>query len=189
MRRQFRPAALNHLWVADLTYIATDEGWLYLAVVLDAGSRRVVGWAMADHLRTELVLAALEMALRARRPAPGLVHHSDHGGQYASAAFGRRLREAELLASMGSVGDSFDNAVAERFFATLKGELIDRRPWPTRAAPRAPSSSTWKRGTTGGAATPPSATSARPPTNLPAAAMVMLLSRSAAVSAEAEQAQ
>ena len=136
VRRQFRPAALNRLWVADLTYVATGEGWLYLAVVLDAGSRRVVGWAMADHLRTELVLAALEMALRARRAAPGLVHHSDHGGQYASSAFGRRLREAGLLASMGSVGDSFDNAVAESFFATLKGELVDRRPWPTRAAAR-----------------------------------------------------
>jgi len=105
-------------------------------VVLDAFSRRVVGWAMADHLRTELVLAALDMAVEARRPTPGAVHHSDHGGQYASLAFGERLREARLVASMGTVGDSYDNAVAESFFATLKGELIDRRPWPTRAAAR-----------------------------------------------------
>ena len=136
VRRQFRPVAPDRLWVADITYVATWEGWLYLAVVLDACSRRVVGWAMADHLRTELVLAALEMALQRRRPKAGLVHHSDHGCQYASAAFGRRLREGGLLASMGSVGDSFDNAVAESFFATLKGELVDRYPWPTRAAAR-----------------------------------------------------
>jgi len=136
VRRQFRPVAPDRLWVADITYVATWEGWLYLAVVLDACSRRVVGWAMAEHLRTELVLTALEMALRRRRPPAGLVHHSDHGSQYASVAFSRRLREAGLLASMGSVGDSFDNAVAESFFATLKGELVHRRPWPTRAAAR-----------------------------------------------------
>ncbi len=108
VRRQFRPAAPDRLWVADITYVATWEGWLYLAVVVDASSRRVVGWAMAEHLRTELVLAALEMALQRRRPRAGLVHHSDHGCQYASGAFGRRLREAGLLASMGSVGDSYD---------------------------------------------------------------------------------
>jgi putative transposase len=136
VQRAFRPAAPNRLWVADITYVATWEGWLYLAVVLDAFSRRVVGWAMVDHLRTELVLGALNMALRRRRPAPGLVHHSDHGVQYAALAFGRRLREAGLLASMGSVGDSYDNAVAESFFATLKAELVDRRPWPSRARAR-----------------------------------------------------
>ena len=111
--------------MADSTSVATGEGWLDLAVGVDASSRRVVGWAMAEPLRTELVLAALEMALQRRRPTAGLVHHSDHGCQYASGAVGRRLREAGLLASMGSVGDPFDNAVAESFFATLKGELVD----------------------------------------------------------------
>jgi putative transposase len=136
VRRAFRPAAPNRLWVADLTYVATWEGWVYLAVVLDAFSRKVVGWAMAEHLRTEVVLAALNMALRTRRPAPGLVHHSDRGSQYAALAFGHRLQETGLVASMGAVGDSYDNAVAESFFATLKGELVDRQPWPRRAAAR-----------------------------------------------------
>jgi transposase InsO family protein len=136
VRRPFRPAAPDRLWGADSTSVATWEGWLYLAVVVEASSRRVVGWAMAEHLRTELVLAALEMALQRRRPTAGLVHHRDHGCQYASGAVGRRLQEAGLRASMGSVGDSFDNAVAESFFATLTGELVDRAPWPTRAAAR-----------------------------------------------------
>jgi putative transposase len=136
VERAFRPAAPDRLWVADITYVPTGEGWLYLAVVLDAYSRKVVGWAMADHLRTELVLAATAMAVGARRPAPGLVHHSDHGCQYTSLAFGRRCAAAGIARSMGSVGDCFDNAVAESFFATLKAELVDRRPWPTRAAVR-----------------------------------------------------
>jgi putative transposase len=139
VQRAFDPLAPNRLWLADITYVPTEEGWLYLAAVLDAFSRRVVGWAMADHLRTELVLAALDLALRRRRPAAGLVHHSDRGCQYTSLAFGRRLAESGLLPSMSRAGNCFDNAVAESFFATLKRELVerpDRAPWPTRAAAR-----------------------------------------------------
>jgi putative transposase len=114
----------------------TDEGWLYLAVVLDCFSRRIVGWSMAEHLRTELVLDALDMAIAQRHPGAGLVHHSDHGCQYTSLAFGRRLRAAGLVASMGTVGDALDNAVAESFFATLECELLDRYDWPSRQALR-----------------------------------------------------
>jgi putative transposase len=136
VERDFKPTGPNRLWVADITQQRTGEGWLYLAVVLDAFSRRVVGWSMADHLRTELVLDALDMAISQRQPAPGLVCHSDHGCQYTSFAFGHRLREAELVASMGTVGDALDNAVAESFFATLECELLDRYPWPTRAGLR-----------------------------------------------------
>lgn len=132
VKRDFTPVAPDRLYVADITYVRTWEGWLYLAVVLDAFSRRVVGWAMADHLRTELVLEALGMALWQRRPAPGVVHHSDHGCQYTSLAFGRELRDRGLVPSMGSVADAYDNAVAESFFATLKCELLYRRPWPRR---------------------------------------------------------
>jgi len=132
VKRNFAPPAPDRLYVADITYVRTWEGWLYLAVVLDAFSRRVVGWAMADHLRTELVLEALGMAVWQRRPAPGVVFHSDHGCQYTSLAFGRELRHSGLVASMGSVADAFDNAVAESFFATLKCELLYRRPWPRR---------------------------------------------------------
>ena len=124
--RAFTPPAPDRLWLADITYLPTWEGFLYLAVVLDAFSRRVVGWSMADHLRAELVLDALDMALSHRRPAPGLVHHSDHGSQYTSLAFGRRCREAGIAISMGSVGDCYDNALAESFFATLECELVDR---------------------------------------------------------------
>jgi putative transposase len=114
----------------------TGEGWLYLAVILDSFSRRVVGWSMAEHLRTELVLDALDMAISQRRPAPGLIHHTDHGCQYTSFAFGRRLAASELVASMGTVGDALDNAVAESFFATLECELLDRHAWPTKAGLR-----------------------------------------------------
>jgi putative transposase len=137
--RAFAPAAIgaiNRVWLADISYVPTGEGWLYLAVVLDAYSRKVVGWAMADHLRTELVADALAMAVRARRPAPGLIHHSDHGCQYTSLAFGQQLRAAGIVPSMGSVGDCYDNAVVESFFSTLKVELLGRRPWPTRVAAR-----------------------------------------------------
>jgi putative transposase len=109
------------------TYLPTWHGFLYLAAIIDAWSRCVVGWSMATHLKTELVLDALEMALWNRRPAPGLIHHSDHGCQYASLAFGRRCREAGIAASMGTVGDCFDNAMCESFFASLECELIDRR--------------------------------------------------------------
>ena len=132
VKRDFTPVAPDRLYVADITYVRTWEGWLYLAVVLDAFSRRVVGWAMADHLRTELVLEALGMALWQRCPAPGAVFHSDHGCQYTSLAFGRELRHSGLVPSMGSVADAYDNAVAESFFATLKCELLYRRPWPRR---------------------------------------------------------
>lgn len=130
--RQFRPAAPNVLWVADITYLRTWEGWLYLAAVQDAFSRRIVGWAMADHMRSELVVDALQMALARRKPGPGLVHHSDQGSQFVSLAFGQRARDAGIAVSMGSRGDCYDNAVAESFFATLKKELVHRRSWPTR---------------------------------------------------------
>ncbi len=130
--RNFTAAAPDRLWVADITYLRTWEGFLHLAVVIDACTRRVVGWAMADHLRTELVLDAVGMALFARRPAPGLVHHSDQGSQYTSYELGKTLRTSGLLASMGRVGSAFGNAMAESFLATLKAELVYRRAWPTR---------------------------------------------------------
>jgi len=137
--RAFAPAqvgAPDRVWLADISYVATGEGWLYLAVVLDGFSRRVVGWAMADHLRTELALDALSMALQARRPPTGLIHHSDRGCQYTALAVGQRLGAAGALASMGRVGDAYDNAVVESFFSSLKTELLDRQVWPTRAAAR-----------------------------------------------------
>jgi putative transposase len=136
VHRQFTVSAPNRLWVADITQHETGEGWLYVAAILDAFSRRVVGWSMADHLRAELVLQALEMAIGHRHPGPGLVHHSDHGSQYTSLAFGRRLEEAGILGSMGTVGDAFDNAVAESFWASLQTELLDRQAWLTRNALR-----------------------------------------------------
>jgi putative transposase len=136
VERDFTPPAPDRLWVADITQQRTSQGWLYLAVVLDAFSRRIVGWSMAEHLRTELVLDALDMAIAQRQPAAGLVHHTDHGCQYTSLAFGRRLQQAGLVASMGTVGDALDNAVAESFFATLECELLDRYDWPTRQALR-----------------------------------------------------
>jgi putative transposase len=132
VERQFRPGAPNVLWIADVTYLRTWEGWLYLAAVQDAYSRRIVGWSMADHMRADLVVDALEMAISRRRPAPGLIHHSDQGSQYVSLAFGQAARDAGIARSMGSVGDCYDNAVAESFFATLKKELVHRRSWPTR---------------------------------------------------------
>jgi len=132
VKRDFHAAGANQLWVADITYIATSDGFIYLAVVLDAWSRRVVGWALAAHLRTELVMDALDRALRSRRPH-GVIHHSDHGSQYTSIAFGLRCREAGVQPSMGSVGDAYDNALCESFFATLECELLDRRRFTTRA--------------------------------------------------------
>jgi len=132
VERNFQPDAPDRLYVADITQHRTSEGWYYLAVVLDCFSRRVVGWAMADHIRSELVVDALQMAIWNRRPEPGTIHHSDHGSTYTSWAFGHRLREAGLLGSMGSIGDCFDNSVAESFFATLQTELLDRSTWPTR---------------------------------------------------------
>ena len=136
VRRAFTALAPNQLWVADITYLPTWQGFLYLAIVLDAYSRRSVGWAMADHLRAELVVEALDMALWNRRPAPGLSHHSDHGVQYTSLAFGQRCCGAGIARSMGSVGDCFDNALAETFFATRECELVARSRWRTHAEAR-----------------------------------------------------
>jgi transposase InsO family protein len=130
--RQFRPDRPDVLWVADITYLRTWEGWIYLAAIQDAYSRRIVGWAMADHMRAELVVDALQMALARRRPGPGLIHHSDQGSQFVSLAFGLAARDAGIAVSMGSRGDAYDNAVAESFFATFKKELVRRRSWPSR---------------------------------------------------------
>ena len=133
--RNFIASKPDQLWVADITYVPTWEGFLFLSVVLDVWSRRIVGWAMAAHLRTELVLEALDMALRLRCP-DDVIHHSDHGCQYTSIAFGKRCLEAGVRPSMGSVGDCFDNALCESFFATLECELIDRHSFRTRAEAR-----------------------------------------------------
>jgi len=136
VERNFASPGRDRLWVADITYIPTWSGFLYLAVVLDAWSRRIVGWAMATHLRTELVLAALNMAVTQRRPE-AVIHHSDQGTQYTSLAFGQRCREAGVRPSMGSVGDCFDNALCESFFATLECELLDRQRFHTPAEAQA----------------------------------------------------
>ena len=125
VQRRFQAHTPNQLWVADITYVPTWAGFLYLAVILDAFSRRVVGWAMARHLRTELVLDALDMALE-RRNSGAVVHHSDQGCQYTSVAFSSRCRQRGVRLSMGSVGDCYDNALAESFFATLECELLQR---------------------------------------------------------------
>jgi putative transposase len=131
--RQFNPLGPDRLWVMDVTEHPTGEGKVYLAAVLDAFSRRVVGWSIADHIRSELVVDALQMAIWRRQPAQGqTIAHSDHGTQYTSWAFGRRLRNVGLLGSMGSIGDAFDNAVAESFFGTLQLELLDEHHWDTR---------------------------------------------------------
>jgi putative transposase len=132
VERRFRPPAPNVLWLADITYLRTWEGWLYLAAVQDAYSRAIVGWSMAEHMRAQLVVDALAMALARRRPKRGLIHHSDQGSQYVSLGFGQAARDAGIAISMGSRGDAYDNAVAESFFATLKKELVHRRSWPTR---------------------------------------------------------
>ena len=129
--RDFTADRRDRLWVADITYIQTWAGFLYLAVVIDAWSRRIVGWSMATHLRTELVLEALNMALWQRRPSD-VIHHSDQGTQYTSIAFGQRCRQAGVRPSMGSVGDCFDNAMCESFFATLECELLDRQRFATQ---------------------------------------------------------
>jgi putative transposase len=135
VERNFAATAPDRLWVADITYIPTWAGFLYLAVVLDAWSRRVVGWAMATHLRTELVLDALNMAFTQRRPT-AVIHHSDQGCQYTSIAFGQRCREMGVRPSMGSVGDAYDNALCESFFATLECELLDRTRFKTQVDAR-----------------------------------------------------
>jgi putative transposase len=133
--RDFTAAAPNQLWVADITFVPSAAGFLYLAVVLDAWSRKVVGWSMANHLRAELVLDAMEMAIGQRRPS-NVIHHSDQGSQYTSVAFGKRCREAGVRPSMGSMGDAYDNAMCESFFATLECELLDRRRFASQAEAR-----------------------------------------------------
>jgi putative transposase len=135
MDRDFSASGPNRLWVSDITFIPTAAGFLYLAVVLDAWSRKIVGWSMANHLRTELVLDALEMALGQRRPG-GVILHSDQGSQFTSLAFGSRCREAGVRPSMGSVGDAYDNAMCESFFASLECELLARRRFASQAEAR-----------------------------------------------------
>ncbi len=135
VNRDFTAPSRDRLWVADITYVPTHAGFLYLSVVIDAFSRRVVGWSMANHLRSELVKDALDMALCQRRPDE-VIHHSDQGSQYTSVAFGKRCRQAGVRPSMGSVGDCYDNALCESFFASLECELLDRRRFATKAEAR-----------------------------------------------------
>jgi transposase InsO family protein len=134
--RQFDPKKINAIWAGDITYVRTWEGWLYLATVIDLGSRRVVGFAMAEHMRAELVCKALKMALQSRRVEPGLIFHSDRGSQYTSTEFAELLAEHQIRQSFSRPRQCWDNAVAESFFATLKTELIDLRSWLTRASAR-----------------------------------------------------
>ena len=136
VERRFVATAPDQLWVADITAVPTEEDFLYLAVILDVFSRRVVGWSMAGHLRADLVVGALEMAAWNRRPGAGLIHHSDHGCQYTSLLFGQHCEEVGIRCSMRSVGDCYDNAMAESFCATLECELLDGRAFRTRAAAR-----------------------------------------------------
>jgi putative transposase len=126
----------DRVWLADITYIPAQEGFLYLAFILDTHSRRIVGWSIAPHMRTELVVDALEMAVWRRRPVAGLVHHSDRGVQYTAISFGKRLKEVGIVPSMGRTGTALDNAMAESFIATLKTELVHRRRFPDREVAR-----------------------------------------------------
>jgi len=135
--RQCTAAGPDRLWVADITYIPTWAGFLYLAIVLDVWSRRVVGWARETHLRTELVMSALNMALAQRRP-DAVIHHSDRGCQYTSSAFGKRCQDAGVMPSVGSTGDAYDNAMAESVFATLEREVLNRRRFQSQAEARMP---------------------------------------------------
>jgi transposase InsO family protein len=130
--RRFDPGALDRVWASDITYVATAQGWLYLAVVMDLHSRRIVGWATAEHLRAELPLGALEMALAHRRPARGLIHHSDHGTQFLSLEFAARTQRGGIVLSMGANGSAYDNAVVESFFATIKRERLGEERFLTR---------------------------------------------------------
>ena len=136
LARRFTAERPNSKWVTDITYIWTQEGWLYLAVVLDLFSRRIVGWSIADHMRTDLVMGALTMALGNRLPDDTLMHHSDRGSQYASFCYQKALGQHGITASMSRRGECYDNAVMESFFGTLKTELIHRQTWPTRASAR-----------------------------------------------------
>ena len=135
VERRFFADAPDQLWVADMTYVPTWSGWLYLAMVLDVYSRKIIGWAMDTNMRTELILDALQMAVTQRQPI-GVIHHSDRGSQYTSYAFGKRCREAGIMPSMGSVGDAYDNAMAESFFATLEREVLNRRRFKSQAEAR-----------------------------------------------------
>jgi len=130
--RDFTATAPDQIWAADITYLRTWEGWIYLAAVQDLYSRRIVGWSMADHMKAELVTDALKMAVHRRQPGKGLIHHSDQGSQYVSLAFGQLARANGISQSMGQVGSAYDNAVSETFFATLKKELVHRRSWPAK---------------------------------------------------------
>jgi putative transposase len=136
VRREFAAAAPDRLWMADITYVRTGEGFLHLAFILDAYSRKLVGWSMASHLRTELVVDVLEMAVWRRKPGAGLIHHTDRGSQYTALSFGKRLEEVGIAPSMGRTGSALDNAMAESFISTLKAELVDRHRFPTRQAAR-----------------------------------------------------
>jgi putative transposase len=135
VQRRFHADGPDQLWVADMTYVPTWVGFVYLAVVLDVWSRRVVGWAIGDNMTTDLVLSALNMALAQRKPKQ-VIHHSDQGSQYTSLAFGNRCRQMGVTPSMGTVGDAYDNAMAESFFATLECELIARKTFETRSQAR-----------------------------------------------------
>lgn len=135
VNRRFHATGPNQLWVADMTYVPTWMGFLYLAVVIDVWSRRVVGWAMGERMTADLVLAALNMALEQRKPH-SVIHHSDQGSQYTSLAFGDRCRQMKVRPSMGTVGDAYDNAMAESFFASLEGELIERSTFQSKAQAR-----------------------------------------------------
>ena len=132
LNQKFVAAAPNRVWLADITYIATGEGWLYLAAVLDLATRKIVGWAMRDHMRTELPLAALMMAAQRQRPAEGLICHSDRGSQYASAAYGKQIAALKAKPSMSRTACCYDNAPMESFFHTLKVELAHQQQWSTR---------------------------------------------------------
>jgi transposase InsO family protein len=170
VRRNVNPSAPDRLWISDITYVSTWEGWFYLAVILDAYSRRVVGLALAHHLRTELATDELQMALTSRQPGPDLIHHSDRGGQYLSAAYIGTLASYGVRSSVGRPGTCWDNAAAESFFATLKTEHSPRRLAHPSARPDGPSSITWKAFTTDSGGTPRSPTGARPtsrPTTAP----------------------
>lgn len=137
LQQDFNASAVNKVWLSDITYIPTDEGWLYLASVMDLCSRRIVGWSMAETLHAAIVIAALRMAIERRRPEPGLIHHSDRGVQYASAEFRAVLDAHGLVASMSRQGNCYDNAVKESFFHTLKTELVNHEHYRTRDQARA----------------------------------------------------
>jgi putative transposase len=136
VKRNFAAAAADRIWTADITYVGTQEGFVYLAFILDVYSRKVVGWSMASHHRTELVIDALEMALWRRNPPAGLIHHTDRGAQYTALSFGKRLEEAGLVPSMGRAGSALDNAISESFVASLKTELLHRHRFISREAAR-----------------------------------------------------